>query len=64
MVVIYSVKIFFEWYVMVLGYLLGIGKGGKAYYAGKCLIAKPDGSYRLKQGDHNDALIIIKFYYR
>ena len=36
----------------------------KTRLAGYCLISRPDGSFRVRQSEHKDPLIILKYGYR
>lgn len=48
----------------MLRYVLGIKGNKRAYYAGKSLIYRPQGSHRLGKKNHGDVMIIPRYYYR
>ncbi|MES2618294.1 MAG: hypothetical protein V4613_10465 [Bacteroidota bacterium] len=53
-----------KFYTLMLRYVLGLKGNKKAYFAGKTLIDRPQGSHRIGQRNHTDILIIPRYYYR
>jgi hypothetical protein len=49
---------------MILAYLVTPQSKSKIALCGKCLINKPEGSYRIKGTEHKDYLIVLKYAYR